>query len=152
MQLQIKIVGKERVEEKMRKLFNVLKDVTPELTEAGKEMKRFFEIDVFETHGGALGENWAPLSYKYLTKKQVEFPGREILERTGNMRKGFRLFVGPRQAKIKNIMPYAKYHQQPDGEGSGFMPRRRFMGMSYTQAKRLRTIFERSLNKRLGGV
>lgn len=152
MKLNIHIKGVDTVQKKLQKLNRILGDLSPELTEAGEEMVRFFRIDVFETTGGALDENWKPLSYRYLRSKQEEYPGKGILEATGKMRKSFKLSVNRFEGKVANTAPYAKYHQQPNGLGQGIMPRRKFMGMSHDQAKRVTEIFERSIQRRVDAL
>lgn len=80
----------------------------------------------FETEGEFGGDRWAALSPDYAAAKAIRFPGKKILEATGDMR---RAASNPRRAVTPTSMtltiddPKLSYHQQEDGPVAN-LPRR----------------------------
>lgn len=66
------------------------------------------------------GQEWAPWSTSYADSLQ----GVSLLERTGRMRKSFRSKSSSKSVSIRNIAPYAKFHQG----GTKKMPARPILG------------------------
>src|SRR5581483_9993069 len=70
--------------------------------------------DVFTSEGGALGQQWAPLSPAYAAEKSRRFPGRSILIREGGLRQAAsrpRREATPRTLTLWVDDPVASYHQ-----------------------------------------
>jgi len=82
----------------------------------------------FETEGAQGGAAWAPLSGAYSAWKVRTYPGKPILERTGDLKRslterdapGAVFRPEPRQLTMGSDVPYAVYHQK----GTGKMPAR----------------------------
>jgi phage gpG-like protein len=77
------------------------------------------EKDQFKTEGEEGGEKWQALSPSYAGWKERHFPGKPILERTGNLMKSLTSGTDPNSIKIEGRkmltlgtkLPYAIYHQ-----------------------------------------
>lgn len=84
----------------------------------------FANLGPATTRGGA----WAPLAES--TRRDRERKGyngaRPILERTGKLRKGFKVKVVKEKLSATNTVSYAKYHQF----GTSKMPARKILGFS----------------------
>lgn len=73
----------------------------------------------FESEGAHGGGRWAPLSERYARWKQKHYPGKPILERTGDLKKsltergapGAVFRSEPRALTMGTDVPYAIYHQ-----------------------------------------
>lgn len=77
------------------------------------------EKDQFKTEGSEGGEKWQPLSPAYAGWKQRHFPGKPILQRSGDLEKSLTTGDDPNSVKIEGRkvltlgtrLPYAIYHQ-----------------------------------------
>ena len=78
-------------------------------------------------------------------RREKNYPWR-ILEKTGAMRRGFRMKVGKRQAEIRNTQPYFKYHQSGK-ERETALPRRIMMAIQMQEATDIEKIFQRHIMK-----
>lgn len=148
MKVTISVRGIDETLAKLERVKRVLKDVQPEMKEAGNWLLTLFSSEVFDTNGQILGENWAPLSDRYLAVKAKIYPGRGTLERTGNMRNSWRLDLGNAKARIyipDSQIPYAKYHQN----GGGKLPRRTLAKVTPAIADKVISIFRDSLEERV---
>jgi phage gpG-like protein len=75
--------------------------------------------DQFKTEGEEGGEKWAPLSPEYAGYKEAHFPGKPILERTGELTASLTNPNDPNTVRIEerksltlgSRVPYAIYHQ-----------------------------------------
>ena len=82
----------------------------------------------FKTEGEQGGERWAPLSENYGRYKEVRYPGKPILERTGDLLASLTTATHPSAVHIEarktltlgSRIPYAVFHQT----GTSKMPRR----------------------------
>lgn len=91
--------------------------------------KLFYQIEAqqFGSEGSRGGSKWVPLSAKYKRWKELKYPGRPILVRTGEMKASL---LGSGGNAIRDLtedsltlgsrLPYAKYHQR----GGGRLPQR----------------------------
>jgi phage gpG-like protein len=86
------------------------------------------EKDQFKSEGTEGGDKWAPLSPEYAGYKEAHFPGKPILQRTGDL---YDSLTNPNSANgvrreerktltLGSTLPYALYHQQ----GTNKMPAR----------------------------
>ncbi len=83
----------------------------------------------FQTEGIEGGEKWTELSAAYAGWKEVHFPGKPILQRTGDLERSLTNGNDPNAVKIEerktltlgSRVPYAIYHQR----GTKRMPARR---------------------------
>lgn len=84
----------------------------------------------FESEGAQGGRKWAPLSPAYAKWKEARYPGRPILERTGDLKRSLTSEKDPNAVRVeqrKGLMlgskiPYGVYHQSPRPRGR--LPRR----------------------------
>lgn len=75
----------------------------------------------FDSDGGNVG-GWAPLSPKYAARKQRRGLTKMLVV-TGDMRRGFAYESNDTTARVYNLTPYARYHE----EGTSRMPQRRLL-------------------------
>lgn len=85
----------------------------------------------FDTHGAhGLGSRWKPLSPAYKTWKDKHFPGKPILEATGQMRRSMTspqaVHVQARRLVYEPDDPKAIYHQR----GNQHLPQRKIIALS----------------------
>ena len=86
------------------------------------------ERDQFRTEGAETGQKWQALNVKYAGWKEVHFPGRPVLERTGELRRSLTdpydanavVIEQPATLTLGTGVPYAVYHQG----GAAKMPAR----------------------------
>ena len=106
-----------------------------EFTLRGASLRRF------SSQSGPTGRAWKDLKPKYAARKAIEYPGKTILIRRGDL---FRSLVATTGASVAQLqptkliygtaIPYAKFHQF----GTKFMPARPMLGLSAQQKKRFR--------------
>jgi phage gpG-like protein len=80
----------------------------------------------FETEGSEGGDGWVPLSAEYAGWKEAHYPGKPILQRTGNLIDSLTNPNSPntvRQEERKtltlgSLLPYALYHQTGSKDGA----------------------------------
>ena len=99
-----------------------MKDYSAEFKKTGDLLTNYSGNDVFSSVGSVLGSQWAPLSTSYAIKKAIKYPGKGILEATGQMRAGFRSQPSAMQVIVYNTQDYFKYHQSNKPRGA--LPRR----------------------------
>lgn len=143
--LQIQITGDKELLKKYGKAKNKLKDFSDEMDEIGKYFLKFFNRDVFETEGDIFGEQWARLNSKYELWKRIKYGGRKVLERSGDLRKGFKMKSGRDFARIFNPVDYAIYHQ----EGTSRLPKRPLVKIDNDRKKVIEDIIRRGVAKKL---
>ncbi|KKK94866.1 hypothetical protein LCGC14_2678540 [marine sediment metagenome] len=79
------------------------------------------EKDQFRSEGKEGGEPWQELSAAYAEWKEARYPGKPILERTGDLEASLTSGSDPNAVKIEkrkeltlgSKIPYAIYHQSP---------------------------------------
>lgn len=77
------------------------------------------EKDQFKSQGAEGGARWAPLTEEYAEYKEVRWPGKPILERTGDLVRSLTLPNDPNAVRIEerktltlgSRIPYALFHQ-----------------------------------------
>jgi phage gpG-like protein len=80
------------------------------------------EKDQFATEGAEGGEKWVPLSPEYGAYKEAHFPGKPILQRTGDLMRSLTTPNDPNAVRVEerktltlgSRIPYAIYHQSID--------------------------------------
>ena len=90
----------------------------------------------FRTKGEEAGAPWAPLSEAYAAWKEAHYPGRPILQRTGDLYRSLTDSHDPNAVrvaegkllKLGSRIAYATYHQQ----GTRRMPARKEIQLSET--------------------
>lgn len=79
------------------------------------------EKDQFRTEGAEGGERWEELSPEYAAWKEASYPGKPILQRTGDLVGSLTSASDPNAVKVEerktltlgSKVPYAIYHQSP---------------------------------------
>lgn len=143
--IQVQVTGIDEWIAKLKSISDGIADLTPEYEAVGNHLVPFFENDVFETEGGAIDQDWAPLSATYDAWKTVHYPGRGTLERTGTLRYGFSAISTAQYLLIQNKAPYAGYIQY----GTSRMPARIFMAITDNMNSTIRQMIIDSLSARL---
>lgn len=139
MQLQWEIEGERQLSRRLRILSDRLKDWGPAFEETADNLKKTFSHDTFRTQGAIIGQKWSPLSRAYAARKAQRFPGKDILEATGRMRRSFRTLWRADMAAIWNDADYFKYHQSKQPRTK--MPRRAMMYLAERQRQQIVKIF-----------
>jgi phage gpG-like protein len=93
----------------------------------------FYSLEArqFKTQGEQGGDAWAPLSEAYSGWKEAHYPGKPILERTGDLMKSLTSAKDPNAVCVEERktltlgtrIPYAIYHQSIEPRNSN-LPRR----------------------------
>lgn len=133
------IQGEQQLSRRLRVAADQVKDWTPAFQETAVTLQQIFSGEVFDTEGGAIDEEWEPLSPAYQKQKQRKYGNGGILQATGAMRNSFTSVVTPMQTTIGNSAPYFKYHQSNAPRTK--IPRRVMMKLAETQRLLVVTIF-----------
>lgn len=121
MRIGIKVKGFDKVNTNFEEVKKVLSNIDPELNKVGKWILGFLRDDVFETEGQIISAPWKPLKASTLIQKVRQgYEGRGTLERTGKMRKSWRMRLFGNKMIFENPTEYAVYHQ----EGGKNLPKR----------------------------
>ena len=150
-QMKISLSGIEELEGNLERIKDVVHDFTPELREIGEWYLGFIQNDVFETVGGVIGESWSGLNPRYAESKAERYPGRGVLEASGKMRTGWKVYTASHYALIENLAQnedgeyYATYHQ----EGTGRLPQRMFVKFDQERKDTIVEMFKEGILKRI---
>ncbi len=149
--MQISLSGVKEFEGSLDRMRDVVSDFTPELREIGEWYLGFIQNDVFETEGGVIGESWSGLNPNYAKNKAKSYPGRGVLEASGEMRTSWKLYTTSHYALIENFAQsddgeyYAKHHQ----EGTGRLPQRMFVKFTDQVQETIVDMFKEGVLKRI---
>jgi len=66
-----------------------IKDLRPAWLVIRNDLRNVVWKQQFETEGGYAGSGWEPLSDKYAAWKEKHYPGKPILQLTGQLKKSF---------------------------------------------------------------
>lgn len=104
----------------------------------------------FDQQGRQYGDKfgrkaWQPLAEATIDDRERQgYPGRRpILERTGKLRKGFRVAsITDTEGKIRNSVPYAEIHQNGAVTSKGVViPQRRIVGSTSKSQRAIGLVF-----------
>lgn len=124
--LTLTFYGDTQVDRTLERMAGDVEDARP-AWEVLAERFRNNELRQFRTEGQHASGGWAPLSADYAAWKARHYPGKPILERTGDLKRSLteRPFgvevLEPGFMLVGSAVPYGEYHQQ----GTPRMPRRR---------------------------
>jgi len=138
--LSWEIEGQKQLSRRLQIMAEKVKNWTPAFKEAAMTLKDTFQNDVFASQGGVIDESWSPLKKAYALQKAKKYPGKGILEATGDMRNGFMTLWRPDMAKVWNQVEYFKYHQSNKPRMSN-LPRRVMMKLGNRQRVEVVKIF-----------
>lgn len=148
MQIQITLTGLDRTNERLGALGESLHDFSGALAILGRQLIMFYSNSVINSQGTALGKRWTPLAPSTQSYKDVHWPGRSPLVRTGAMQQSFyaestkdTLFVG-------NSAPYFQYHQQ----GTRKMPQRQAIGVNARVETMIKNVLQADLKAKIAGT
>lgn len=145
--LSFDIEGDKQISRRLRIVAKGMKDFKKPFNKTGKYLKDFIKGNVFETRGRIIGESWKPLNKKYAIWKSKHYPGKGILEATGNMRKGFVYKAGKQEVVVGNIVDYFRYHQSNKPRSK--MPRRIAMKLNEDNKQRIVKFFHEDIRTKL---
>lgn len=137
--VRVEIKGDKKVVAQLNKMLSLFEDWKPELTASGEYLIKFYKDSVYETEGGIFGARWQALSSAYAIRKATKWPGRGILEASGDLRRGFRKEVFSNLLSIINDDPKADLHQ----EGRGRLPVRQIIKMDEPRKQEIVNIFKK---------
>lgn len=143
MYLRFEIQGDVQISRNLTTLDSNLKNWSKEFKETGQYLQNFFSNEVFSSRGSVFGEPWKPLSARYAAWKAQHYPGRGILERTGEMRKSFVSDYGALYTRVTNKKRYFIYHQS--NQARARLPRRIMMKLAERQKQTVIQIFRQGL-------
>lgn len=143
--LNIQVTGDRKVVSQLKKLRVELEDWQTEMKQIGKYLMNYYSNDVFISEGAALGSPWRPLSPQYEFQKRKMYPGAPILQRTGNLRRGFTMNSNKSSVTVRNKVPYASFHLF----GTRKMVAREFMGYTHKVGEGISDIFIDGVKKKI---
>ena len=144
--IEVRITGDKRVLAQLKNIEGMFSDWKPELQNVADYLLNLYTNPVFETEGGIFGARWQALSPAYQARKSTLYPGRGILEATGNLRKSYQARVFStmlsvlNDARNKQGEPYGSYHQ----EGKG-VPKRLLINVDDKTKKEVIDIFKKGV-------
>lgn len=147
LQVEIQLKGDREVIKQLKAVGDSLGDWKPTLRTIADYFQNYFGETTFEFEGVNLGLPWPDLSQPYKDKKRVEFSGKGILERTGDLRKGWRTEVNKEFALIENKVPYGIYHQSTKPRKR--LPRRALMHFNEQSKQYIVNEFASDLAKKI---
>lgn len=124
--LRLEFYGEEQVNRTIARTTDRIRDARPLWEELADRFGKQ-EARQFRSEGRAASGGWAALSPRYAAWKARRFPGKRILERTGDLRRSlterpFGIEVLKRRYMIVGSdVDYGEYHQK----GGANLPRRR---------------------------
>lgn len=139
--VRVEIKGDKRAIAQLRKMINEFNDWKPELRAVGDYLVRFYQDPVFETEGGIFGARWQALSSAYQIRKAVTYPGRGILEASGDLRRSYTTRVHANLLELINEDSKAIYHQ----EGTRRMPARVIIKVDDARKDEIVNIFKKGV-------
>ena len=145
--LSFSIEGEKQISRRLKIAVKGMKDFKKPLDKTGKYLRDFIKGDVFETRGRVIGETWKPLNKKYAIWKSQHYPGKGILEATGNMKSGFKYEANRQSVVVGNIVDYFKFHQSNKPRTK--MPRRIVMKLDEPRKQKIVKFFHEDLRKKL---
>jgi len=146
--VSITIKGDKEIIAKLRRLESGLSDWSSELGNVGDMLMDVYGRQSFATSGGVIGASWPRLSPTYELWKAKNYPGRGILQRKGDLEKGFSRTVTARSLILENTVSYAKYHQF----GTSRMPMRKVIAVNPFVKGRIVDIFKAGITRKLAKI
>lgn len=125
MNVTVTITGTQEQLDKLKKLDTGLTDFSSAFNRIGDRVTKYFAGEAYASQGGVFNAVWAPLSPAYAQRKAIgntkrppigkgAYPGRGILEASGEMRKSFKYESATGGVSITNTAPQAIYHQSTE--------------------------------------
>lgn len=130
--LKVKVVdkGAQRALVRLRAFFD---DLRPALQNAATELTRRVKYR-FAFKRDPDGQRWLPWAARTAAMAKNN-PNRKLMLNTRQLRGTSRFIAGRKDLRAVIGTPYGAIHEQPNGPGSGRIPRRAFM-LSYKNGRR----------------
>jgi phage gpG-like protein len=119
MQIEVTLLGSDQMIAALEKMDLAMNDMRPMFKETLAPLFYRFEKEAFDSEGATSGAGrWAELRPGYAMQKAKRYPGRLILDATGDLRRslttpnarGSRLQITEQEVSIGTDIPYAGYH------------------------------------------
>lgn len=147
MQVQIQIIGADQVRSKLNRLGTSLYNFDGAMREIGSSLVQYYSNEGFASQGGVYDHVWPRLSNKYATWKAKHWPGRGILEASGQMKHDFIYSSNSTSVAVNNSADYFKYHQSTAPRTK--MPWRPMMGVNPAVKQKIAEIIERDIRMKI---
>lgn len=150
--MSVTITGLTETQARLAKLSASFKDFTGALTTLAAQLLHFYEDTVFENVGAPLFGTWAPLAPGTVAYKEKYWPGRDILQRTGDLQHGFKDDVTPDTLLIINEVSYFPFQQLGTAAGPGRghnIPARRMLGVNETVEEMVKIVIEEDIRVKI---
>lgn len=147
MAVTIKITG---LPEEVRRLNNLgqrLRNFDSAMRNIGDSVVKYYAGPGYASQGGVFGIVWPSLSPVYAKRKAKFYPGRGILEASGNMKRSFDYESGIDSVSVTNTAPYAIYHQST--EPRSIMPYRPIMKVNDDVKDIVKSILQDDISDKL---
>jgi phage gpG-like protein len=146
--VQISVDGKDDFKRTFSRLDASFDDLTP-IWPAVRDEFWQIESEQFASEGSKGGSGaWKQLSQRYKIRKEKRYPGKKILEASGDLRAsltgnaaGTYYEANDKQIAVGTTIPYARYHHR----GEGKLPKREVISFSETQKRRMMKTIQAAL-------
>lgn len=138
------IEGDQKVDALFQRMIRGVTDYSEPLKEANRYMRGQISRN-FNSEGTHMGKKWAALDPDYASQKNKSHPGKQILEKTGKMKRSFKSEVSSSRVTISNAAPYFKFHQSKRPRKK--LPRRVMLDITVFQQAEIYRFFTKYLNK-----
>lgn len=130
--VSITIRGDSEVIAKVNRLGGSLLDLKRAMEVIGRGAADYYATTGITDQGRPFGQPWRELSQGYKMWKEINYPGRPLMERGGpgseDLKGSFTFEATRNSARIFNSASYFKYHQSSDVRQK--LPRRQMMGIN----------------------
>jgi len=139
--IEIDVTGVKNVNEILISLNRRLKNINQPLKQSGRLFLKAIQ-DNYNTQGKTFGKPWKPLKPATIRAKQkLGYLGAGPLNRTGTMKRSFKMKMGKSEVIISNPTSYYPYHQS--SAPRRVIPRRVTMRMDRERRTQIFKIFQR---------
>lgn len=150
--ITVRVVNLDATADKLKILRSKFNDFSAALTTLSGMLIKFYGDTNFISSGSALGESWDPLKSNTIREKTRQWPGRGILERSGDLKEGFEGDVSPMMLQITNPVDYFLFHQLGTASGPGRghnIPARKMLGVNDTVEDMAREVIEADVREKI---
>lgn len=142
--MHVRVEGVKATQDMLNRVRKVMTDMKSGFDSTADYLLKVYTVDVFESEGAVYGRRWTPLNPHYAAWKSTRYPGRGILERSGEMRHGFKAVSTRDYLLIKNGVPWLQKHQK--GEG---VPQRVIVDLTNQMKSRVEEILTNDIMSRV---
>lgn len=150
MRINVTVKGDQETLDRLHKLGSDLHNFTDAMKVIGKSLATYYASTGFTDQGLPFGDEWAPLSPRYLKWKEKHYAGAGMLIRTGTMQESFEFSSDQNSVTIDNKAKYFKYHQSTAARKK--IPRRATMGINEGIRSTIGLIIEQDVRRKIDGV